>query len=132
MTDEALQTTTAATAKPRRERRSRPAAEELASSEAAAAPADGTAELALPPAADRLPAPAGVPQGSKLDRLLTLLMREGGASLVELCDASGWQEHSVRGALAGALKRKGHVVLSEKTDGVRRYRVAAAAPQPAP
>ena len=37
--------------------------------------------------------------------------------------ATGWQAHSVRGALAGALKRKGHKVLSEKVEGERRWRI---------
>ena len=40
---------------------------------------------------------------------------------------TGWQTHSVRGALAGSLKRKGHVVTSDKVDGVRRYRVGVPA-----
>lgn len=63
---------------------------------------------------------------SKLDRLVTLLTRPEGACLAELTAATGWQTHSVRGALAGSLKKKGHVVLSEKIDGTRRYRVGAA------
>ncbi|MCB1372019.1 MAG: DUF3489 domain-containing protein, partial [Rhodobacteraceae bacterium] len=33
--------------------------------------------------------------------------------------------HSVRGAMAGALKKKGHVISSEKQEGVRRYRIGA-------
>jgi hypothetical protein len=38
--------------------------------------------------------------------------------------ATGWQQHSVRGALAGALKKRGHTINSDKVDGVRRYRIA--------
>jgi len=60
---------------------------------------------------------------SKLDLLLTLLARPDGATLAELSEATGWQTHSVRGAMAGTLKRKGHAVISEKIDGIRRYRV---------
>jgi stage V sporulation protein SpoVS len=39
--------------------------------------------------------------------------------------ATGWQPHSVRGALAGAIKKKiGHKVQSEKTArGERLYRL---------
>jgi hypothetical protein len=62
---------------------------------------------------------------SKLDKLLAQLRRPGGASLAELMKVTGWQQHSVRGALAGTLKKKGHQITSEVTDGVRRYSVAA-------
>lgn len=64
---------------------------------------------------------------SKLDQVVALLSRPQGASLAELCTATGWQTHSVRGALAGSLKRKGHVVTSDKVEGVRRYRVGVPA-----
>ena len=72
------------------------------------------------------PANADVPrasQPSKLELLLALLRQSGGATLADLSAATGWQVHSVRGAMAGALRKKGHVVLSEKTGDVRRYRV---------
>jgi hypothetical protein len=62
------------------------------------------------------------PQKSKLDRLASLLARRNGASIAELTAATGWQTHSVRGALAGALKRRGLIITSEKVDGFRRYR----------
>ncbi len=62
---------------------------------------------------------------SKLTQIVALLSRAQGASLAELTAATGWQPHSVRGALAGALKRKGHVILSEKIDDARRYRIGA-------
>lgn len=63
---------------------------------------------------------------TKLDRILDLLSRKDGATLAELSVSTGWQPHSVRGALAGALKRKGHNVTSEKVDGERRYRITPA------
>ena len=56
---------------------------------------------------------------------MALLCRPEGASLAELVALTGWQAHSVRGALAGSLKRKGHVILSEKIAGERRYRIEA-------
>ncbi|QBK32032.1 DUF3489 domain-containing protein [Roseitalea porphyridii] len=52
------------------------------------------------------------------------LSKPNGASLEALMTLTGWQAHSVRGALAGSLKRKGHQIVSDKTDGVRRYRIA--------
>jgi hypothetical protein len=64
--------------------------------------------------------------GSKLGQILGMLARPGGASIAALATATGWQPHSVRGALAGSLKRKGHVIQSEKTEGERRYRIGAA------
>lgn len=72
-------------------------------------------------AAHNVASDAPEPPLSKLDTILTLLRRENGASLAELVEATSWQPHSVRGALAGSLKRKGHAVVSEKRDGERRY-----------
>ncbi len=69
--------------------------------------------------------PAGTPGPSKISHIVDLLSRAEGASLAELVAAIGWQAHSVRGALAGALKRKGHDVSSRKIDGVRRWRIGA-------
>ena len=61
---------------------------------------------------------------SKLDGLEALLTRNQGASIAEMMAASGWQQHSVRGALAGALKKR-LTITSAKADGERRYRAAA-------
>jgi hypothetical protein len=63
---------------------------------------------------------------SKLDTLVALLRQTMGASIDELATATAWQKHSVRGALAGTLKKKGHVISSNVIDGVRRYRIAKA------
>lgn len=63
---------------------------------------------------------------SKLDTLVALLRQQTGASIDELASATAWQAHSVRGALAGTLKKKGHTVSSEVVKGVRRYRIAEA------
>lgn len=63
---------------------------------------------------------------TKHDRILTLLRRREGATIPEMMEASGWQQHSVRGFLAGTVKRKMCLALvSSKTEGdVRRYRIA--------
>ena len=60
---------------------------------------------------------------------LSLLERSKGASIVEMQDAMGWQAHSVRGFLAGTVKKMpGVTLVSDKTDnGPRRYRIEAAA-----
>lgn len=61
---------------------------------------------------------------SKLDQVQALLLAPGGASIAVLMATTGWQQHSLRGALAGALKKRGLVIASDKTDGVRRYRAS--------
>ena len=64
---------------------------------------------------------------SKLDTLEKLLKRDSGASIAEMTQATGWQQHSVRGAMAGSLKKKrGHAITSDKIDGTRRYRIEIA------
>lgn len=63
---------------------------------------------------------------SKLDTLEKLLTRKNGASIAEMTKATGWQQHSVRGAMAGALKKRGHSIISDKTDDLRRYRIETA------
>jgi len=66
-------------------------------------------------------------RGTKHDRLLTLLSRSEGATVIEMMEASGWQQHSVRGFLAGTVKKKlGFILSSSKTAGeLRRYRIDA-------
>ena len=66
-------------------------------------------------------------KNSKQSLLIDLLHRNDGASIDELSKALGWQAHSVRGAIAGTIKKKlGFAVTSEKnaTRG-RVYRISA-------
>ncbi|MGD0778460.1 MAG: DUF3489 domain-containing protein, partial [Candidatus Solibacter sp.] len=67
----------------------------------------------------------GAGQGSKTNKVLDLLQRSGGASLNELTKATGWQAHSVRGFMSGAIgKKMGLAVKSTKAEGgERRYSV---------
>src|ERR1700730_12612764 len=62
---------------------------------------------------------------TKQERVLTLLSQPEGASIAEMMQATDWQQHSVRGFLAGTVKRKlGFSLTSLKpNDGVRRYRI---------
>jgi hypothetical protein len=63
--------------------------------------------------------------GSKQDKIIALLQRPEGATLDALVKETQWQKHSVRGFLAGTVRKKLKVsLLSEKVDGVRNYRVA--------
>jgi hypothetical protein len=54
-----------------------------------------------------------------------MLRREHGATVAETVAVLGWQAHSVRGAISGALKKKrGLIVQSEMRDGRGRiYRI---------
>ena len=66
----------------------------------------------------------GAREGSKLAMVISMLRNSGGASIDALSKVTGWQAHSVRGALAGALRKKlGLKVVSEKADGIRIYRI---------
>lgn len=63
---------------------------------------------------------------SKQAKLIEMLKRPEGATIDEIAAAFGWQAHTVRGAIAGALKKKlGLDVISEKIEGRgRTYRIA--------
>jgi hypothetical protein len=63
---------------------------------------------------------------SKQAKIVEMLRRSHGASIAELMKATGWQAHSVRGVISGALKKKlGLEIASEKSKaGERRYRIA--------
>jgi hypothetical protein len=65
------------------------------------------------------------PRTTKQELVLTLLRMPKGASAQELMKATGWQIHSVRGFLAGTVKKKlGFDLTSAKSEGEeRRYRV---------
>lgn len=69
---------------------------------------------------------APAPAPTKRDIILGLLARPDGASLDEMVSATGWLPHTTRAMLTG-LKKKGHVLTSEKVEGVRRYRATKAA-----
>ena len=62
---------------------------------------------------------------SKLEMLVELMRAKSGATIDQLTKATGWQKHSVRGAISGALKKnRGFKITSERIDGVRVYRIA--------
>ncbi len=71
--------------------------------------------------------PAVARPGTKQALMIDLLKRKKGATIDEAVEATGWQPHSVRGAISGTLKKKmGLAVTSEKPgEGPRRYRIAA-------
>jgi hypothetical protein len=65
-------------------------------------------------------------ENSKQAEVIRMLQRTEGATVHQICDATGWQAHTVRGTFAGAFKKKlGLTIISDKTQGGERvYRIA--------
>jgi hypothetical protein len=66
-------------------------------------------------------------EGTKEALLIGMLRRPEGATIAQVIEATGWQPHTVRGAISGALKNKrGLDVISGKNEGGERvYRIVA-------
>jgi hypothetical protein len=63
--------------------------------------------------------------GSKQTRLIAMLRSPAGATIAAMMKVTGWQQHSVRGFLAGVVRKRLMLTLtSKKIDGIRVYRVA--------
>jgi len=68
--------------------------------------------------------PVAQRKGSKASQAVAMLQRKNGATLQELMDKMRWQRHTVRGLVAGTIKRAGYKVESFKSDkGERTYRI---------
>jgi hypothetical protein len=67
----------------------------------------------------------GAQAGSKRSRVIAMLQSPAGATIAAMMQATGWQQHSVRGFLAGVVRKRLKLKLgSKKVDGTRMYRVA--------
>ena len=76
------------------------------------------APQAAPPEADPVPKARTPRQGTKQAKLIEMLRADDGATIDEIAAVTGWQPHTIRGAMSGALKKKlGLEVISEKVDG---------------
>lgn len=84
-------------------------------------PKEPAAEAA-PPSAPKERKPR---EGTKQSVMIEMLRRPQGATLGEIVEATGWQSHTVRGAMAGALKKKLGLTISSEKDEVkgRVYRI---------
>ena len=69
--------------------------------------------------------PTKADPGSKQSRVVAMLQAPAGATIVAMMKATGWQQHSVRGFLAGVVRKRLKLKLdSAKVDGTRVYRLA--------
>ena len=95
------------------------------------AAAPGTEGASAPHEPERASARHTAPRGrktrgdTKQALLVEMLRRAEGATIAEVVEATEWQPHTVRGAFAGALKKRlGLSVVSEKVEGRGRvYRI---------
>jgi hypothetical protein len=82
-----------------------------------------TAKVAQKPAAKGKTDSAG--PNSKQSRVVAMLQAPAGATVAGMMKATGWQKHSVRGFLAGVVRKRLNLrLVSEKVGGNRIYRVA--------
>jgi hypothetical protein len=65
-------------------------------------------------------------EGSKQSVIVELMKRSEGATLAQMVEATGWQAHTVRGCMAGALKKKLGLTIDsvKEVGGERVYRVS--------
>jgi hypothetical protein len=62
--------------------------------------------------------------GSKTAQVVAMLHRKNGATLAEIMEKMGWQRHTVRGFMAGSMKKAGYAIESFKSErGERTYRI---------
>ncbi|HWX29521.1 MAG TPA: DUF3489 domain-containing protein [Steroidobacteraceae bacterium] len=90
------------------------------------------AASAVPAATPTQPA-AGEPKakkseaGSKQGRVIAMLRSPAGATIAAMMKTTGWQQHSVRGFLAGVVRKRLKLKLgSSKVDGNQVYRITSA------
>jgi Protein of unknown function (DUF3489) len=70
--------------------------------------------------------------GTKNARVIAMLRDRAGTTIAAIAAATGWQQHSVRGFLAGVVRRKlGLNLVSEPSEGGRIYRVVGDTDGPA-
>jgi hypothetical protein len=64
------------------------------------------------------PEPDKIRAGTKQAHVIAMLRRPEGATIAEIVAATGWQAHTARGAISGAIKKRlGLPVTSEKVEG---------------
>ena len=95
-----------------------------------------TARKIAKPASRKRPAPASSKPApgpdTKHARIIAMLRMPAGATIAAIMTATDWQQHSVRGFLAGVVRKKlGLNLVSEQTDKGRVYRIRDGKASPA-
>jgi hypothetical protein len=93
----------------------------------AATPAKRKAKAKAAKPGKAAPAEKPAPRtGTKQARMIEMLKRPEGATVEQIAEATGWQHHTIRGAISGALKKKlGLTVEATRTREVGPNRVGA-------
>lgn len=101
----------------------------MSTTEATTLPETPAAEQTSAKARKRRVAKAPEAPKTKQAQLVALMLRRQGATIGEMASATGWQPHSVRGAISGTLKKKlGLAVVTETVAGRGRiYRLQTGA-----
>jgi hypothetical protein len=80
-------------------------------------PATHKKKTTTPPAPAVAPTERKIREGTKQALVIELLRRPEGATIAEIVEATDWQAHTIRGAMAGSLKKKlGLTITSDKDD----------------
>src|SRR6185437_15700699 len=91
------------------------------------ATARSTARRTAKPTSRKRPAVSSKPAAgpdTKHARIIVMLRKPAGATIAAIMAVTGWQQHSVRGFLAGVVRRKLELnLVSEQTDKGRVYRI---------
>jgi hypothetical protein len=87
-----------------------------------------TARKTAKPVSRKRSAPVSSRPAARLDtkhaHIIAMLRRSTGATIAAIMTATDWQQHSVRGFLAGVVRKKlGLNLVSEQTDKGRVYRI---------
>ena len=105
----------------------KPAKSKSAKKRTNAVPATPVADAKPAQQTTPLPKSAKADAGSKQSRVIAMLQSPAGATIATMMEATGWQQHSVRGFLAGVVRKRLKLKLgSKKIDGNRVYQIAGA------